>query len=148
MSGRRIPRYIGVRPVPETKSVTIQLLRCWSELLDEYQNIMPLFRDLEKQILPHMFIAGAQDIAMHLSGVMVEKKPPVQRTDLIYVGEPKSQLGFINCRVAGILHRHWDAPDYNIRRGKHKPVPTTSSERKQQLEDCCKEEKKENEIKA
>jgi hypothetical protein len=147
--GRVIPKYIGIRPIPETRSVTVQLLKCWSNLLGEYDNIMPLFRDLDTRLATHMFIAGAQDIAMYLSNIMIEKNPPVKRIDLIYVGQPRTQLGAINCRVAGILHRFWDEPDYNIRRGKHRPViPTTSSERKQELEDCCKEEKKENEVKA
>jgi hypothetical protein len=140
MAARKIPRYIGVIPIPESRSVTIQLLKCWGELIDEYKNIEPMFKDLPKRLPSHMFVAGAQDIAMHLATIMDDKKLPATRTDLIYVGEPKSQLGFINCKVAGILHRFFDEPDYVIK-GKHRPIIKTSGDAKQAMEDCCEEKK-------
>ena len=142
MVQRRIPKYIGLVPIPETRTVTIQLLSCWGELLDEYKNIESLYNELKRPSPTAVFVGQAQDIAMHLAIVSDEKKVVAKRKDMIYVGEPKSQLGHINCKVAGILHRFYDEPDYVIK-GKHPPIIRESSDVKQAMEDCCPEEKKE-----
>jgi hypothetical protein len=139
---RRIPKYIGTQPIPETRTITIQLLSCWGELLDEYKNIESLYNELKRPSPTAVFVGQAQDIAMHLAIVSDEKKVIAKRKDMIYVGEPKTQLGFINCKVAGILHRFFDEPDYVIK-GKHRPIIRDSSDAKQAMEDCCPEEKKE-----
>ena len=143
MVQRRIPKYIGLIPIPATRTVTIQLLSCWGQLLDEYKNIEPLYKELQKPSPTDIFVGQAQDIAMHLAVVSDEKKVVAKRKDMIYVGEPNTHLGYINCKVAGILHRFYDEPDYVIK-GKYPPKPPqTSGDAIQAIEDCCPEEKKE-----
>lgn len=130
--------------IPETRTVCIQLLKCWGELLDEYKNIEPLFKQLETTLPTEMFVAGAQDIAMHLSGIIADRKLEPKCKTLIYVGQPRLPIGYINAKVAGVLHRYFDDPNYVIK-GKFPALPPkTSGEVKQMIEDnCCPEEKKE-----
>ena len=73
------------------------------------------------------FVAGAQDIAMHLAVVMDEKKLPLKRKDMIFVGTPKTQIGYINAKTASVLHRWFDEEDYVIK-GKHPPLPDEKKE--------------------
>jgi hypothetical protein len=128
--GRKIPKFIGVMAVPETRVVTIQLLKCWADLIEEYKNIEPLFKQLEKTLPTHMFYSQAQEIAMHLGSVTDDHKDkfPVKSTSYIYVGQPKSSLGNLNCRLAGLLHRYFDEPDYKIK-GKNKPMSQAEYEK-------------------
>jgi hypothetical protein len=150
---RKIPQYIGKVPIPETRTTTIQLLKCWGNLLDEYKNIEPLFKDLEKPSPTDVFIANAQDISMHLATVNDEKKLEVKRKDMIFVGTPTTQIGYINCKVASVLHRFFDDPNYAIK-GKHPPKTQEEIEEMKRVErelidkdKCCPEDLEKKEIK-
>jgi hypothetical protein len=145
---RKIPEYIGKVAIPESRTTTIQLLECWGKLLDEYKNIEPLFNDLKKLSPTDIFTANAQDIAMHLATINDEKKLEVKRKDLIFVGTPKTQIGYINCKVATVLHRFFDEPNYVIK-GKHPPKTPEEIEAMKKLErelldkdKCCPEDLK------
>lgn len=136
---RKIPKFIGVTPVPETRTVTIQLLRCWSDLIGETKTIEPLFKQLEKTLPTHMFYSQAQEIAMHLGMVTDEHKDkyPVKCTSYIFVGQPKFPIGNLNCRLAGLLHRYFDEPNYVI---KSKNKPLTKEQYNKMAEEAKKKE--------
>lgn len=99
-----------------------------------------MYKELESHLPTDVFVTTAQDIAMHLAVVSDEKKVIAKRKDMIYVGESKTKLGFINCKVASVLHRFYDEPDYKIK-GKHPPIIKTSGDAKQAMKDCCDEKK-------
>ena len=120
---RKIPRFIGNIPIPGSRTVTIQLLKCWAELIDERKNIEPLFKELENTLPTHLFYSQAQEIAMHLGGVTDDNKEkfPIKCTSYIFVGEPKTVLASFNCKLAGLLHRYFDESDYKMK-GPNKPL--------------------------
>src|SRR5574342_720452 len=117
---RKIPNWIGKINVPETRATTVQLLTSLAKLINEYETIQSMFKELGKSLPTHVFLAQSKDIAHHLALVMDEKKLQKQRTDYVWVGKPRSDLGSLNVKLVSLLHQYFDEPDYVIR-SKHPP---------------------------
>jgi hypothetical protein len=141
---RRIPKFIGRMKVPETRSISLQLLRCLSDLLGETENIKAMFIAAEKIVPDHLFLAQCQDIAMYLGGIMDDRRMKRTREDLCFVGKPTSHIGHLNCKLASVLHHYFDEPGYVIG-GKYPPVMKETIEeairREQEDKSPCPEPK-------
>lgn len=112
---RLIPQWIGNVAVPDTRTTTTQLLFCWAQLLDEVSNIKPLLRNMEQKQTDESFLLQAQEISMHLSGVMADKKLEKKNITSIYIGHPETPVGYFNATAAQVMHNFFDEPDLKFK---------------------------------
>lgn len=120
---RLIPEWIGNVAVPDNRQTTIQLLMCWAGLLDELANVKPLIKKMEDNITEKSFVFRAQEITMHLSGVMAERKMKKKSETEIYNGQGGSPIWWINARMASVMHVYFDEPNIKLRHPCREPCP-------------------------
>jgi hypothetical protein len=111
---RLIPEWIGNVVVPDNRTTTIQLLMCWAQLLGEVTNVKPLLRKMEQPMTEKSFVFRAQEVTMHLSGVMADKKLEKKNQTNIFTGNGGSPIWWINARMASVLHVYFDEPDLKL----------------------------------
>ena len=116
--GRLIPLWIGSVKVPENRNTTMQLLMCWAQIVNEVDNVKSLLRKLSTPMVDRDFVLQAQEVSMYLSQILEEKGFKPKNSTMIYTGHYTSPVGVFNSRVAGVLHKFFDEPDYKPK-GSH-----------------------------
>lgn len=111
---RLIPKWIGKVDVPGNRNTTIQLVRCWSGLIEETAAIEPMLKGLEGHLKEDEFLVLTQDITRHLLTRMDELNMKEVNNTMIWIGIHYTPLGKVNGNIAQIMHAFFDHPDMKI----------------------------------